>query len=454
MTVAFALIATLLAVLELVQWIEGRDTRRNVEDVEDNALVSVRLVDRITADVARERILLGRHIFETETTSMTAIEHQIDAVRADYEEAARMYSPLATYPGEPYAWHQLTSDIATARQQVEPALELSRQNHDVEAARIMATLDPLYDRIMQDQAALVEINAAAAGHAVENVRHLQLRAMVLRLAFTTIVLVTVVLVGFGLTRTIVGNQKELVEVNAELENRNRELDAFAGRVAHDLRGPLSTIGLAASMLAERAAEPAATTAIIERGVTQIATLIEDLLTLSRIGSMPMTVANVAPVARTLTAELAPLVARVDGMLAVDLAPADVACSESLLRQALFNLGENAVKYRRAEAPLVLDLRGRIEGDRYVIRVSDNGSGMSDDDARHAFEPFFRSDRTRSVPGTGLGLAIVRRIVEASGGKASLTSKLGEGTTFVLALLLAPREQGVAGAIASAQPVSA
>ncbi|HTR54698.1 MAG TPA: ATP-binding protein [Kofleriaceae bacterium] len=454
MVAAFALIAVMLGLLELLQWIEGRDTRANIEEIQDNALVSLRLVDRIGGDVARERILIGRHIFETQTQTMSDLEHQIDAVRADYEEAAREYSPFVTFPGEPYAWHELSSDIATAREELEPALALSRENRDAEATRIMTSVDPLYDRIAQDQAALVEINEAAAAHAVANVRHLQLRAMVVRLAVTAIVLLTVVVVGFWLTRAVIRGQRQLVEFNAALENRNRELDAFAGRVAHDLRGPLSTIGLAASMLAERAAEPVATTAIIERGVTQIANLIEDLLALSRIGSMPMAFAEVAPVARTLTAELEPLVTRVSGTLTVDLEPAEVACGEGLLRQALWNLGENAVKYRRVGVALVLELRGRIEGDRYVIRVSDNASGMSEEDARHAFEPFFRSDRTRSVPGTGLGLAIVRRIVEASGGNASLSSKLGDGTTFVLALPLAPPERGVAGAIASAQPVSA
>ena len=55
MVAAFGLIAGLLGLLELLQWIEGRDTRRNIEEIQDNSLVSLRLVDRISADVARER---------------------------------------------------------------------------------------------------------------------------------------------------------------------------------------------------------------------------------------------------------------------------------------------------------------------------------------------------------------------------------------------------------------
>jgi signal transduction histidine kinase len=62
--------------------------------------------------------------------------------------------------------------------------------------------------------------------------------------------------------------------------------------------------------------------------------------------------------------------------------------------------------------------------------------MTGDDARHVFEPFYRSERTSSVPGTGLGLAIVRRIIEASGGCVSLSSEPERGTTFVISLALA------------------
>jgi len=102
---------------------------------------------------------------------------------------------------------------------------------------------------------------------------------------------------------------------------------------------------------------------------------------------------------------------------------------------LWNLGENAIKYRRPDVAPELSIVGRTDATRYAISVSDNGVGMTSEDARHAFEPFYRSDRTSSVPGTGLGLAIVRRIIEASGGSVSLSSEPGSGTTFVIMLAL-------------------
>jgi signal transduction histidine kinase len=102
---------------------------------------------------------------------------------------------------------------------------------------------------------------------------------------------------------------------------------------------------------------------------------------------------------------------------------------------MWNLTENAVKYRREGVPPVVEVRGRRVGGRYELRVSDNGRGMDPKEARHAFEPFFRSEEVRDLPGTGLGLSIVQRVVEASGGRVSLQSTPGRGSTFIVNLEL-------------------
>jgi signal transduction histidine kinase len=163
-------------------------------------------------------------------------------------------------------------------------------------------------------------------------------------------------------------------------------------------------------------------------------LIEDLLTLSRIeGQAINQVARTEGVAATIEDDLRPRVNEVGGKLVVAMSPAQIGCSESLLRQVLWNLGENSVKYRRPDVPLVLEIFGRATSETYELRVTDNGSGMSPDEARSAFEPFFRGQQTTSIPGTGLGLAIVRRIIEAHRGRISLSSIAGRGTTIRIRL---------------------
>jgi signal transduction histidine kinase len=134
-------------------------------------------------------------------------------------------------------------------------------------------------------------------------------------------------------------------------------------------------------------------------------------------------------------DLAPQLKAVGGLLRVEADDATVSCSEGLLRQVLWNLGENAVKYRRVDVPLQFAIRGRATLHSYEITVSDNGEGTSTEEAQHAFEPFFRGKQLRS-PGTGLGLSIVKRMVEVSGGSVSVDSVPGQGTTFWIRLPLA------------------
>jgi signal transduction histidine kinase len=125
-----------------------------------------------------------------------------------------------------------------------------------------------------------------------------------------------------------------------------------------------------------------------------------------------------------------------GTLRINVVPARVRASAGLLRQALSNLVDNAVKYRRPEVAVHVDLTGRPERQVYELRVSDNGMGMAPDEAPKAFDAFYRAPASRAVAGTGLGLAIVKRVIEASGGTISVNSQLGRGTTFIINLPIA------------------
>jgi signal transduction histidine kinase len=427
---AFGAITVLLVWLQVIAYLQGNATQGSIDLIHRDVLPSEVLVDRIAMDVERIRILVDRHIFEHRESEMDSLENQIDVIRQDYREAARRYAPIATFPGEPEAWQQLSADVAVVQVDIEPALALSRANRDIEATQVMEKLDPLFEKIDRDSRTLMAINQAAAAQAVHRATTVHERAVHTRLVFTAAILMVVVIGGFYVTRSIVAAQQQQIALNRELENRNRELDAFSGRIAHDLRGPLSTISLASELAGKSTA-----TETIRRATKQLAMLIDDLLMLSRLGAAPRAVTQTAPVAAALKEELGRLVAGAGGTR-IDLAPAKVGCGEGMLRQVLWNLGENAVKYRRQDVPPDVAVVGRVERDRYAITVSDNGLGMSPADTRHAFEPFYRSRATSSVPGTGLGLSIVRRVVEASGGTISLQSMLGVGTKLAIVLPLA------------------
>jgi signal transduction histidine kinase len=106
-----------------------------------------------------------------------------------------------------------------------------------------------------------------------------------------------------------------------------------------------------------------------------------------------------------------------------------------LRQVLRNLLENALKYG-GNTGRPVELTTRVEGARAVITVRDWGQGVPEAEQRLIFEPFYRTDRSRSgIPGYGLGLPLCKRIVEAHGGTIAFTSRLGEGSTVTVKLPL-------------------
>ena len=102
---------------------------------------------------------------------------------------------------------------------------------------------------------------------------------------------------------------------------------------------------------------------------------------------------------------------------------------ALLKQALFNLAENAIKYSNEGGKVTISVRQK--GDFVCFEVQDTGIGIAPLDLPHMFEKFYRSTRREAYRqrGTGLGLAIVKSIIERHGGEVGVKSQLGVGTTF-------------------------
>lgn len=106
-----------------------------------------------------------------------------------------------------------------------------------------------------------------------------------------------------------------------------------------------------------------------------------------------------------------------------------------LHQVLTNLTTNALKHGGEDAKVQIKLYDDPASNNIAIDIIDDGIGMSEKDAEHIFERFYRADtsRARSTGGSGLGLAIVKSLVAAHSGTISVNSTLGQGTTFHLVL---------------------
>lgn len=106
-------------------------------------------------------------------------------------------------------------------------------------------------------------------------------------------------------------------------------------------------------------------------------------------------------------------------------------SAELLARAIANLLENAGKYAAGASPIELTLEAT--GDQVRISVRDQGPGMTPEQARRAFDRFWRADSARSTPGHGIGLSIVQRVTALHAGRASIRTVPGQGTEVVLEL---------------------
>jgi signal transduction histidine kinase len=227
----------------------------------------------------------------------------------------------------------------------------------------------------------------------------------------------------------------LEQALARLAQANQELDAFAGRIAHDLRTPLTPIVLMANRLKrwddERVVRAAAR---IERGAQAANRMLEGLLAFSRLGHRDEdAVAAAAPVIREAIDDLGDRMISAGVTLTTDLdEDAMVACGETLFRQVVDNLIGNAIKFMARQPTRQLSLLLRWRGPSCYLEVRDTGPGIPPEALAHIFDPFYRAAGA-ATPGTGLGLAIVRRIVEAHGGSVTASSEVGRGTTFQVIL---------------------
>jgi signal transduction histidine kinase len=219
---------------------------------------------------------------------------------------------------------------------------------------------------------------------------------------------------------------------------------FLGNVAHELRTPLARIRVALDIAAEGNAEAARQSIDdIAGDWTDLDRLVEGLLVIARMDlardpSVPAAALRLEPVdARELVERVAVGFRALHPRHALEVSTppqaTTVRADATLLRRVLDNLLENAAHYSDETTPVRLVVSAVDDG--VVFSVIDRGEGIDEAHLPRLFEPFFRSDpsRARRTGGVGLGLALARRIVDAHGGRISVESRVGEGTTFTFTI---------------------
>lgn len=229
------------------------------------------------------------------------------------------------------------------------------------------------------------------------------------------------------------------ERTAQLENANKELEAFAFSVSHDLRAPLRAIDGFSQILMEdyqAALDPEARRllGVVRDNTVRMTQLIDDILSFSRMNRRDMETGelDVGALARTVFEELSEAASGRRLRLELGTLPPALA-DRAMLHQVFVNLISNAIKFTAPREEAVIEIGATtVAGEnRYFVR--DNGVGFDMQYADKLFGAFQRLHTTAEFEGTGIGLAIVKRIIVRHGGRVWAESTLGTGTTIHFSL---------------------
>ena len=401
-------------------------------EVSDNAMPSMLELAAVRRALAQVQFDL-REGAQGDRERMRALPSHV----GDYEAAWSRYEELPLFPGErelqAYARDRIDAaerEFHGVRARIETGalVEAETQAKTEAEPAVRQAIDALTELIQfnHDQGRQV---AFEADRTWARARRLSIVAD----AVCAVVTGALAWFGFRSTRRFIWMQKL----------RADELEAFASRVAHDVRGPLTPALFTLQMFARDFAGDEKRRTLIDRGLRslkRVDQLVGDLLTFARSAATPEGDGHaslrsvIAGVVQDLETQATTAGVRVD---VADLPDCEVACAPGVLASVALNLVSNAIKYMPPGAPeRVVRVGAALESGpaRHVrVEVADTGAGLPEAMHERIFEPYVRVDRHQ--PGLGLGLATVRRLVNAHRGQVGVRSREGAGALFWFVLPL-------------------
>jgi signal transduction histidine kinase len=346
-------------------------------------------------------------------------------------------------PGDPYEKNQRAFDEAAERAMAEARAGRAHAARDT----LLRKARPQGDAAVAIAQDLVDYDARVAEKAARHIEEERTRAN--RVAYKLDALCALLALAAALLALrVVRHVHSVQEAHRHLvEAKADELEQFAGRVAHDVLSPLTSVGLALTVAARIA--PAAHEAVASgnSALQRVRGLVDGLFEFARAGAQPDALARteVGPVVAGLRDELQPFAAECAAVLRLEPPPrCSVPCSPGVLLSLLGNLLRNAIKYLGPAQVREVSLRVRLRRGRVLFEVEDTGPGIPASLTERIFEPYVRGSNS-DVPGMGLGLATVKRLVVSHGGTVGVRAGAEGGALFWFELPEAPGVENVARA---------
>jgi len=390
-----------------------------------------------------------------EVIGVIVLDHQTEGYEFDTEQVnlALAISAQAAIAIENAKLHR---ELKAYAHQLEDRVEERTAQLEAQYAQLQATLESSSDGIIvaNAQGEIVQTNPVAddwlkRALPPEDVMKLQDAVWMLvhrREERSSLVLeltgLDLELVGSPITEPGVGEATFVVAVHdvTHLKTLDRMKSRFVSNVSHELRTPVTTIKLYAELMQRSPPEKQAEYLQgLKEEADRQASLVEDILQISRIDAGRMELELKAHSLNQLVQGSVEGHAELAQSKGMDLifSPADadttVRVDVDRMRQVISNLLENAINYTSAGGQVSISTVQCAVDERLwgQIVVADTGMGIPENELPHVFERFFRGERPQrlQMPGTGLGLAIVQEIVALHGGRVTVDSELGEGSTF-------------------------
>jgi len=358
----------------------------------------------------------------------------LSAARAELEGEIQQYLSLVRYPGEREAWADAKrnlDDLDRALVNVVAAALQGPAALRTADARFRAQVEAVEEAFTHD----MQINADMAARLASRIETVSRRRR--RLVFGLDGLSAAATLATALLVLSLLRRHESLSRTYELalERRADELEAFAGRVAHDVRNALVPVSLSVSQLArmELGESPRHWVSTADRGVWRLFELIEGLLAFAKAGAQPVPgeSAAVAEVIDDVVMAQQPAADQAGCELRVAaVEPCRVGCNAGVLTSLIGNLLGNAIKHIDGPVRRV-QVSAFRRGPMVRITVEDTGPGVPEHLREAIFQPFVRGGT--GAAGVGLGLATVRRLAEGHGGAAGLDPAPGGGSHFWIEL---------------------
>ena len=236
------------------------------------------------------------------------------------------------------------------------------------------------------------------------------------------------------------SQEEVIRALTKERELNNMKSQFVTIASHEFRTPLATILSSASLIgryakSEDEEKRQKHVLRIKSAVTNLTEILNDFLSIGkleegRIQSVPVRM-ELEEFSKGLIEEIKGLCKEKQQIIFKYTGIQEVWLDKQLLRNVMFNLISNAIKYSEAGKKIFVTIQAKTE--KISLSIEDQGIGIPETDQTHVFERFFRAHNAGNAQGTGLGLNIVQNYIDLMGGQVSFKSVVGEGTTFFIEL---------------------